>query len=153
MDTSWGPPPFRFGGPPRPSTDPDMRVSDAERTEMTDILSKHYADGRLDESEFKVRLDKAMSAKTRRDLSGLLNDLPPLHPEPARPKHLFVTRVWWAFSAVAVFALAIALLSVTSPAHFPWGVVLIVFAILWFRRSGRYGYRHHHHHHHNDPDY
>jgi len=29
---------------------------------------------------------------------------------------------------------------------------LIVLAILWFRRSGRYGFRHHHHHNH-DPNY
>jgi hypothetical protein len=38
-----------------------------------------------------------------------------------------------------------------TPAHFPWGVVLIVLAVLWFRRSGRYAFRHHHHHH--DPNY
>jgi hypothetical protein len=151
MDTSWGPPPFRFGGPPRPTADPDMRVSDAERSEMADTLSKHFADGRLDETEFKVRLDKAMAAKTRRDLSGLLKDLPALHPEPVRPKHLFVRRVWWTFSAVAIFGMAIAIFSVMTPAHFPWGVVLIVLAVLWFRRSGRYAFRHHHHHH--DPNY
>ena len=151
MDTSWGPPPFSFSGPRRPVTDPDMRVSDAERSEMADILSKHYAEGRLDESEFKVRLDKAMSAKTRRDLAGLLNDLPSLHPEPVRPKHLFARRVWWAFSAVAVFSLALAFFAVLTPAHFPWPLLLIVLAIFWLRRSGRY--RYHHHHHHHDPNY
>jgi hypothetical protein len=59
-------------GPP----DPDMRVSDAERAEITDRLSKHYSDGRLDESEFHERLDRAMSAKTQSDLHGLLADLP-----------------------------------------------------------------------------
>ncbi len=128
-----------------------MRVSDAERSEMADILSKHYAEGRLDESEFKVRLDKAMSATTRRDLSGLLNDLPSLNPEPVRPKHLFVRRVWWAFSAFAVLSIAFALFAVMTPAHFPWPLLLIVLAFLWFRRSGRY--RYHHHHHHHDPNY
>ena len=40
-----------------------MRVSDAERNEVAEQLSKHYADGRLDAAEFKERLDQAMSAK------------------------------------------------------------------------------------------
>src|SRR5215831_19775698 len=62
---------------------PNVRVSHAERTEVTDGLSKHYADGRLDEEEFNERLDRAMKAKTRADLDGLFNDLP--GEEPPRP--------------------------------------------------------------------
>ena len=53
-----------------------LRVSDAERNEVAELLSKHYGDGRLDAAEFQERLDRAMSAKTRADLSGLLADLP-----------------------------------------------------------------------------
>jgi hypothetical protein len=55
---------------------PDLRVSDAERTDVADRLSKHYADGRLDQVEFNERLDRAMRAKTRSDLGGLFDDLP-----------------------------------------------------------------------------
>src|SRR5215831_4290211 len=55
---------------------PNVRVSHAERTEVTDGLSKHYADGRLDEEEFNERLDRAMKAKTRSDLDGVFDDLP-----------------------------------------------------------------------------
>jgi hypothetical protein len=55
----------------------DLRISDAERAEVADLLSKHYGDGRLDQAEFNQRLDQAMRAKTYRDLTGLLADLPP----------------------------------------------------------------------------
>jgi hypothetical protein len=56
--------------------EPDLRVSDAERADVADRLSKHYADGRLDQVEFNERLDRAMRAKTRSDLGGLFDDLP-----------------------------------------------------------------------------
>jgi hypothetical protein len=150
MDSSFGPP-FAWPGGPRRwgSADPNMRVSDAERTEMSDILSKHYADGRLDDSEFKIRLDKAMSAKTRADLSGLLGDLPTAHPEATRPRHAFSRRIWWAFSAVAIVVLALSLMSALIPTHFPWTLAIIVFAVIWFRR----GHLHHHHRYQNDPRY
>ena len=53
-----------------------MRVSDAERSEVADLLAKHYAEGRLDQVEFNERVDRAMKAKTRADFRGLLDDLP-----------------------------------------------------------------------------
>src|SRR5215475_7510316 len=53
-----------------------MRVSDAERAIIADRLAKHFSDGRLDQAEFDDRLDRAMRAKTRADLVGLLTDLP-----------------------------------------------------------------------------
>jgi Domain of unknown function (DUF1707) len=61
----------------RRSSYADLRVSDAERTEVADLLSQHYGDGRLDQAEFDQRLEQAMRAKTYRDLSGLFADLPP----------------------------------------------------------------------------
>jgi hypothetical protein len=53
-----------------------MRISDADRAEVADRLSKHYSDGRLDQAEFNERLDRAMIAKTQADLNGLFADLP-----------------------------------------------------------------------------
>jgi len=53
-----------------------LRVSDADRAEVADLLAKHYSDGRLDQAEFDQRLDQAMRAKTQADLVGLLADLP-----------------------------------------------------------------------------
>jgi DUF1707 SHOCT-like domain len=57
-------------------SDQHMRVSDAERQAVTDRLAGHFADGRLDQEEFDERAGRAMSAKTRADLAGLLDDLP-----------------------------------------------------------------------------
>jgi hypothetical protein len=61
-----------------------MRISDADRAEVTDRLSKHYSDGRLDQAEFNERLDRAMNAKTQADLNGLFADLPATD-EPDKP--------------------------------------------------------------------
>ena len=58
-------------------TDPQMRISDADRAQVADRLSAHYSDGRLDQAEFNERLDRAMNAKTQADLTGLFADLPP----------------------------------------------------------------------------
>ena len=69
-------PRFRYG-----YTDQHIRVSDAERAEMTDRLAAHFAEGRLDQAEFDERVAQAMNAKTRGDLSGLFDDLP--EPGPA----------------------------------------------------------------------
>jgi len=71
--------------PPRPTASAlrraswpgsEMRVGDAERSAVADRLAKHFSDGRLDETEFSDRLDRAMRAKTMADLTGLLADLP-----------------------------------------------------------------------------
>ena len=64
-------------GPIRPGwSGTEIRIGDAERTEVADRLARHFGDGRLDEAEFGERLDRAMRAKTMADLSGLLADLP-----------------------------------------------------------------------------
>jgi Domain of unknown function (DUF1707) len=54
----------------------DLRVSNAERTEVTDRLATHFADGRLDQEEYDARVASALSAKTRGDLDDLFDDLP-----------------------------------------------------------------------------
>jgi hypothetical protein len=65
----------------------DLRISDAERTEVTDQLAHHFSAGRLDEQEFSDRLDRVMGATTYRDLIGVLEDLPgAVLPQPVRPQ-------------------------------------------------------------------
>jgi GntR family transcriptional regulator len=65
-----------------------LRVSDAEREAVSSRLAEHLAAGRLDQAEFDDRVRRAMSAKTRADLSGLFADLPetgaPASPGPPR---------------------------------------------------------------------
>lgn len=57
-------------------SDQHIRVSDAERNMVAELLGKHYADGRLDQGEFDERVGQAMAAKTRGDLTGMFDDLP-----------------------------------------------------------------------------
>jgi len=73
-------PPWTGQSAPGGAAYSDMRVSDAERAEVADRLSRHYGAGRLDQAEFEERLDRAMKAKTRADFNGLFADLPESEP-------------------------------------------------------------------------
>ena len=70
-----------------PYSDQHLRVSDADRQAVADRLGEHFAEGRLDQAEFDERAGRAMSAKTRADLSGLFDDLPDMNirPQPGAP--------------------------------------------------------------------
>ena len=152
MQSRWDGP---FGAFPRSDTNPNMRIGDAERNQIAEQLSKHYGDGRLDAAEFQERLDKAMSAKTRGDLSGLLSDLPNLQtpeqvtaaaaqPQRYRRPHVIKTVV---FVVIAFWALSF--LAATSHflffgwIHIPWLLIVLVVAFLWSRdrRHRRWRYR------------
>jgi hypothetical protein len=112
----------------RPSThDADLRASDAERSEVADRLSSHFADGRLDQIEFKARLDRAMGATTRGDLDGLFDDLPalPQVAPPPRRHHRFLR-------AVALVVLVAVVLGSTVPfVHIAWVPALVLALVLW----------------------
>lgn len=58
------------------SAAPAIRASDRERDAATHRLQDAFAEGRLDDAEFDVRMRSALSARTRADLDGLLADLP-----------------------------------------------------------------------------
>ena len=125
---------FRPAGP-----GPDMRVSDSDRTEIADQLSKHYSDGRLDETEFHQRLDRAMSAKTQSDLNGLLADLPGSQPPPrgrARPQ-----RQRGSLGRILLLALFVVIAAAVGQAllHMYLLWILIALAVfIWFRYSNRH---------------
>src|SRR6516165_2259749 len=115
-------------------TNPGMRISDADRAEMADHLSKHYGEGRLDQAEFNERLDRAMRAKTQSDLTWLLTDLPGLEParQPARPRerHRYY-RVLLLIAAVVVVFLGWQAL--VRP-YLPWLLVALL-GYLWLRHG------------------
>jgi len=58
-----------------PSIAPSVRASNADRNAIAERLRDAFTDGRLDEEEFDVRLQAALSAMTRADLEPLLADL------------------------------------------------------------------------------
>jgi hypothetical protein len=138
--TSWAPPPW--AGAPRGQAgipDPHLRVSDAERAQVADALSRHFAEGRLDAQEHDERLQRAMAARTRADLAGLLSDLPP--PVPVAPPPLRRRRGGVVVLLVTTFLLAAAFSSALWAWHFPWLLFVLVFFLLW-RRSHRGWHRH-----------
>jgi hypothetical protein len=124
--------------------DATLRASDDERNAVADKLSRHYAEGRLDEAEFKARLDTAMSATTRGDLNGLFHDLPrlPSDPPPPPPRHRRVLP--WLFLVVLVALAA----GVTMPwypmYHVPWLLFAVIAFFVWRRATwhshGQYGH-------------
>ncbi|WP_026313994.1 DUF1707 and DUF4870 domain-containing protein [Actinomadura flavalba] len=54
-----------------------LRVSDAEREPVIARVQDAYADGRLDHDEFELRMQLAMTGKTRADLLAVTHDLLP----------------------------------------------------------------------------
>lgn len=74
--------------PSRTRYDYDLRIGDAERDAALERLREHFVAGRLTFDELTARIDAALTAKTQRQLDGLLGDLPRpprARPEPAVP--------------------------------------------------------------------
>jgi Domain of unknown function (DUF1707) len=130
--------PRRGGSAPRSRSGSNLRLSDADRAEVAERLSKHYADGRLDEAEFTERVDLAMSAKTESDLTGLFSDLPDTRrPEPPiRRRHHYRGIIF----LVVVVLLAAAIGQALVRSFVPW-LLVGLFVFLWLR----YHPRHHRH--------
>jgi Flp pilus assembly protein TadB len=118
-----------------------MRVSDADRQQVADRLAEHYGEGRLDKAEFDERLGRAMNAKTRADLSGLLDDLPqngapaaadpvPSRRRPQRGRHHGLIVV----ALVVILALALAHVVVWMTVPWLWLAFIAVVALAVTRR-------------------
>ena len=134
----WMPP--WYSARQRTVADPNMRASDSERSAMAETLSKHFSEGRLDQSEFDERLHRAMSAKTRGELGGLLSDLPPLtEPRTEAAVHHHRGRLGLLLVAGILFAAAVS--SAMWTWHVPWILLAVGFFFLWRRSRWRW---HHH---------
>jgi Flp pilus assembly protein TadB len=128
----------------------EVRASDAERSEVAERLSKHYQDGRLDQTEFNERLDRAMNAKTRADFHGLFYDLPDLPDEsgkagkngqkfdPAKMHHSQEHRMRQRSTFSYILFLAVIAIAAIVVAHtvlhswFLWMLIAVV-AFFWLR--------------------
>ncbi len=58
------------------SFDPDLRAGDADRDRVISVLTDSYAEGRLTNDEFQLRVDSVHAARTFGELSALVVDLP-----------------------------------------------------------------------------
>lgn len=60
-----------------PATPDSLRASDAERDRAIDALRQEFVDGRLSHDTFMFRMQSALGARDRGQLTGLFTDLPP----------------------------------------------------------------------------
>ncbi|MGA5819032.1 DUF1707 SHOCT-like domain-containing protein [Kitasatospora sp. NPDC094028] len=73
-------PPVHPPVPPAPVAEADLRVSDADRERVAELLRDAYAEGRLDAEEHAERIEAAYRAKTFGELVPLTRDLPAHRP-------------------------------------------------------------------------
>jgi hypothetical protein len=139
----------------------DLRVSDADRDRAISELSEHFQAGRLTAEEFDERSGRALQARTGKDLSVLLADLPrnratvPGPLPPARPPGARIPVAAPIIGAAVVVAAVVLASGQHAVHHFhgfvssgpnlaplvPVLVVLIVIARLARRRRWRRGDR------------
>lgn len=116
-------------GPPAQT----LRVSDAERQQVIDQLSRHTADGRLTLEEFEARVDEVVKARTRSDLAATLRELPaepvPYAEPRRRGRGIPIPLV------IALIVLAVALI--------PEGMAWVLFPLGFWLFAGHRGRRHH----------
>ncbi len=124
---------------------PDLRVSDAERADVADRLSRHYGDGRLDQAEFNERMERAMNAKTQGDFTGLFTDLPDLsEPDATAPVSYQPPRshnpMYRIVMLILIIVAAVVVSHLIFNSFFPWLLIALV-AFLWLRHHERSHHR------------
>ena len=131
----------------RGNVNPDLRVSDADRADVADRLSKHYGDGRLDQAEFNERMERAMGAKTQGDFTGLFSDLPDLTEPGAQPPVPVTANHHSSRSPMSRLVLIIVIIVAAAVigqalihSFFPWILIALV-AFLWLRHHERTHHR------------
>ena len=131
----------------------DLRVSDAERTEVQDRLRRAHDEGRLDLVEFDQRVRTLWAVRTRGELAHITADLPAPAPTPV-PAHRGVfsptpggvamkvlTLVWLSIVVVNLTVWGIVSLTVDEPVY-PWWLWVAapagsVLAVLYAAGIGR----------------
>jgi Domain of unknown function (DUF1707) len=109
-------------------------VSTAERSEVADALSQHYAEGRLDVNEFNERIELATNAKTRSDLASLTTDLP--SPDTGARVPIRQRAHPRLRSGLVLAVVAGAAIWAMSAPHFGWIIATIVIFVVWRRIMG-----------------
>lgn len=124
-----------------PAHPEDLRVGDAEREHVVELLTRAQAEGRLDLFEYDERLRAGWGARTSGELARVTADLPVGRPTPAAPLPQPTGRRRAARGAVATWAFAssvnLMIWAVVSVAGMswvypwwiwvagPWGAVLL----------------------------
>jgi Domain of unknown function (DUF1707) len=78
----------------------DLRVSDADRELIAEVLNQHMTDGRLTTDELDDRLGAVYASQTRSQARSVLADLPPLAPS-GRQHEAVLSLPGWASAPAA----------------------------------------------------
>jgi hypothetical protein len=135
----------------------NIRISDADREQVTGRLREHFAEGRLTSEELDERVSATLNAKTFGELRGILADLPepgPLGPQPqpvlsgwnARPVYyrrgprFFPVALFILFAALVLSGPGWAFFVFFKVALLAWLVMCLagIFAASRFRRRVRH---------------
>jgi Domain of unknown function (DUF1707) len=123
--------------PPMPAG--PIRVADADRERVAELLRGHAAAGRLDTPELEERLERAYAARYGSDLDAVLAELPPEPAPRARPQRRAATPA--PLVPLAAIGALVALAAVTGT----WWLMWLIWPILvvlgprrHHRRAARY---------------
>lgn len=109
---------------------PRMRASDQDRHEAVLALSEHFAQGRLDQAEFDVRMQAASEAVFLHDLDPLFVDLPrraaTVAPAPDPRERAASRRAWRHGPPFPVLPVLVALVVLLAVAVGPHALFLLV---------------------------
>jgi Domain of unknown function (DUF1707) len=94
--------------------DPDLRASQQERERVVDQLRTHAGEGRLELDELEERIELALHARTRGELTALLRDLPRLTGRAYEGRRRTVARASMAMAFLPL-VVAIVLFSAAPP--------------------------------------
>jgi hypothetical protein len=94
--------------------DPEVRASQDERERVVDRLRTHAGEGRLELDELEQRVEAALSARTRGELTALVRDLPRLPSSPRDRRTRAVARLSFVMAFLPL-AVAIAFFSLAPP--------------------------------------
>lgn len=97
----------RFSADPRTRSGAELRASTADRDLVAEVLADAFASGRLDDDEYRERLDAAMQVRRLGEVMPLVQDLVPASsrlPEADRvgSRSNSLKAVWGSFAVVAI---------------------------------------------------
>ena len=118
----------------RAGSDGDLRVSDAERDDVVQILTRHHTEGRLDTEEFQDRVDATLRARTRAELAEQLTDLPRVTQSARRGRRTFAP-----LAAVVLVGFIAAMVLSGGRAFFGVWWIAVAFFVLARVRYGWWG--------------
>ena len=109
------------------TTSGQLRVGDAERERVADLLAEHHTAGRLTLEELDERLGATLSARTRDELAATLVDLPtsvPPGPTPPARRSPSPAVVGWRMHLVSylVVIAGLWLIWALTGSGYPWPI-------------------------------